>query len=209
MEQLINQIRLRGELVSLPQFSFENRAGKFYQFTLMVPRLSGTADRIPVIIQEQVLNELDIDGGEMLTISGIVRSNTVRMENGRRLYIFVLATGINSEDGDPINEVVLDGTICREPIYRRTPLGREICDVMLAVDRRFHRADFLPCILWGRTARQISSCRTRDIIRISGRFQSRDYTKVTDGGPQERTAYEISAMTAEILSMAEEGSKQE
>lgn len=209
MEQLINRIRLRGELVSLPKFSFENRAGKFYQFTLMVPRLSGTVDRIPIIIQEQLLNELDLDGGEMLAISGIVRSNTVRMENGRRLYIFVLATDIKSEDGDPINEVVLDGTICREPIYRRTPLGREICDVMLAVDRAFHRADFLPCILWGRTARQISSCHTRDVIRISGRFQSRDYTKVTDNGPQERTAYEISAMTAEVLSMAEEGSEQE
>ena len=98
-----------------------------------------------------------------------------------------------------MNDVILEGPICREPTYRRTPLGREICDVMLAVPRAFKRADYLPCILWGRTAQEISDCHTRDRIRVAGRLQSRIYTKLTEDGPEQRTAYEISALTAEIL----------
>jgi len=93
----------------------------------------------------------------------------------------------------------LEGPLCREPTFRRTPLGREICDVMLAVPRAFHRADYLPCILWGRTAQEVSACHTRDCIRIYGRLQSRIYTKLTEDGPQQRTAYEISALSADIL----------
>ena len=102
------------------------------------------------------------------------------------------------EDGEPVNEVVIEGPLCKEPVYRRTPLGREICDMMLAVPRAFRRADYLPCILWGRTAQDGALCHTRDCIRIRGRLQSRNYTKQTDEGPQERTAYEISALTAEF-----------
>ena len=95
--------------------------------------------------------------------------------------------------------MVLEGPLCKEPTYRRTPLGREICDVMLAVPRAFHRADYLPCILWGRTAQEISLCHTRDCIRICGRLQSRIYTKLTEEGPIERTTYEVSALQAELL----------
>ena len=97
-----------------------------------------------------------------------------------------------------MNDVTVKGQLCREPNYRRTPLGREICDVMLAVPRGYKRADYLPCILWGRTAAEGSDCHTRDTVRICGRLQSRNYTKQTDNGPQERTAYEISALTAEF-----------
>ena len=97
-----------------------------------------------------------------------------------------------------LNDAVLEGFLCREPIYRRTPLGREICDVMLAVPRAFQRADYLPCILWGRTAQEASRCHTRDKIGITGRLQSRVYTKLTEEGAEERTAYEISALTAQI-----------
>jgi single-stranded DNA-binding protein len=117
----------------------------------------------------------------------------------RRLMVFVFASSICAEDGEPMNQVILEGPLCREPTFRRTPLGREICDVMLAVPRAFHRADYLPCILWGRTAQEVSVCHTRDRIRINGRLQSRMYTKVTENGPQERTAYEISALTAQVL----------
>ena len=91
------------------------------------------------------------------------------------------------------------GALCREPTYRRTPLGREICDAMLAVPRAFRRSDYLPCILWGRTAVEVAGCHVRDEVKISGRLQSRVYTKMTDNGPEERTAYEISALTAEVL----------
>ena len=199
MEHIENQVRLRGSLLALPQFSHENHAKRFYRFTLEVARLSGAVDLLPVVAEEWILNSLDLSAGEMLTVTGQVRSHNVRENGVRHLLIFVFATGIVCEDGEPINEVTVEGALCKDPTYRRTPLGREICDVMLAVTRAFRRADYLPCILWGRTAFEISQCHIRDRIRIQGRLQSRLYTKLTENGPQERTAYEISALTAEIV----------
>ena len=198
MEHTVNQITLRGSLMSLPHFSHENHGRKFYRFTLEVPRLSGAVDLLPIVAEEGILNEMDLSGGEMLTVTGQIRSHNVRNDGVRHLLIFVFASSIVAEDGEPINDVVVEGSLCKEPTYRRTPLGREICDVMLAVPRAFHRADYLPCILWGRTAQEASTCHTRDVIRICGRLQSRAYTKLTENGPQERTAYEISALSAEI-----------
>ena len=136
---------------------------------------------------------------EMLRVEGQVRSHNVRENGVRRLLIFVFAASIIAEDGDPINDVILCGPLCRDPNCRRTPLGRDICDVMLAVPRAYHRADYLPCILWGRTAQEVSQCHTRDVLKICGRLQSRNYTKLTDNGSETRTAYEISALTADIL----------
>ena len=198
MEHTVNQITLRGSLLNLPQYSHENHGKKFYRFTLEVPRLSGTVDLLPVVAEESVLNAMDLSGGEMLTVLGQIRSYNQRTGGVRRLLIFIFASSILAEDGEPINEVVLEGLLCREPTFRRTPLGREICDVMLAVPRAFRRADYLPCILWGRTAQEGSRCHTRDTLRIYGRLQSRIYTKLTEDGPEERTAYEISALTAEF-----------
>ncbi len=198
MEHMANQITLRGSLASLPEFSHENHGKRFFRFFLMVPRLSGAVDTLPVIAEEAILDTLDLSAGEMLTVTGQVRSHNVRLEGRRHLLIFVFASTLVCEDGEPINDVILEGPICREPTYRRTPLGREICDVMLAVPRAFKRADYLPCILWGRTAQEASQCHTRDTIRILGRLQSRTYTKVTENGPEERVAYEISALSAEI-----------
>lgn len=198
MEHIANQITLRGSLVNLPEFSHENHGRKFFRFFLEVPRLSGAVDTLPVITEAGVLEAVDLSGGEMLTVTGQVRSHNIRAEGRRRLLIFVFASAILAEDGEPINECILEGPICREPTYRRTPLGREICDVMLAVPRAFQRADYLPCILWGRTAQEASACHTRDRIRIYGRLQSRVYTKVTEEGAEERTAYEVSALSAEI-----------
>lgn len=198
MEHMANQITLRGSLSSLPEFSHENHGKRFFRFFLVVPRLSGAVDTLPVIAEESVLDTLDLSAGEMLTVTGQVRSHNVRLDGRRHLLIFVFASTLVCEDGEPINDVILEGSICREPTYRRTPLGREICDVMLAVPRAFQRADYLPCILWGRTAQDASQCHTRDKIRILGRLQSRTYTKVTENGPEERVAYEISALSAEI-----------
>ena len=199
MEHIENQVRPRGSLLALPQFSHENHGKRFFRFTLEVARLSGSVDLLPVVAEERILDEMDVSAGEMLTVTGQVRSHNIRENGVRHLLIFVFASQITCEDGDPVNEVIVEGPICREPTYRRTPLGREICDVMLAVPRAFRRADYLPCILWGRTAYEISQCHTRDRIRIEGRLQSRIYTKLTEDGPQERTAYEISALTASIL----------
>ena len=199
MEHTTNIITLRGELAELPAFSHENHGRKFFRFTLNVPRLSGAVDTLPVVAEEGLLNEMDLSGGEMIAVTGQIRSHNVRTEGARRLLIFVFAATLTAEDGDPVNDVMLEGPLCREPTYRRTPLGREICDVMLAVPRAFRRADYLPCILWGRTAQEVSVRHTRDRIRICGRLQSRSYTKLTDEGPVERIAYEISALSAEII----------
>ena len=193
-----NQITLRGQLLALPHFSHENHGKKFFRFTLEVPRLSGTVDLLPVVAEESLLNTLDLSGGQMITVIGQIRSHNLRADGTRHLLIFVFAQGILCEDGQPVNDVVICGPLCRDPNYRRTPLGREICDVMLAVPRGYKRADYLPCILWGRTALEASNCQVRDVIRIYGRLQSRNYTKMTENGPQERTAYEISALTAEF-----------
>lgn len=198
MEHTVNQITLRGSLASMPQFSHENHGRRFFRFFLEVPRLSGAVDTLPVIAEEGILMGTDLSHGEMLTVAGQVRSHNVRSDGKRHLLIFVFANAILCEDGEPINDVVLEGLICREPTYRRTPLGREICDVMLAIPRAFRRADYLPCILWGRTALEASRCHTRDILQLQGRLQSRIYTKVTETGTEERTAYEISALTAQI-----------
>lgn len=198
MEHTANQIVLRGTLASLPQFSHENHNRRFFRFLLEVPRLSGAVDTLPVIAEESILNAADLSGGDMLTVGGQIRSHNIRSDGRRHLLIFVFASTLVCENGEPKNEVVLEGSLCREPTYRRTPLGREICDVMLAVPRAFKRADYLPCILWGRTAQEASRCHTRDRIRVCGRLQSRVYTKVTDSGSEERTAYEISALTAQI-----------
>ncbi len=196
MEQ--NSIILRGSLQGLPQFSHENHGRRFYRFILEVPRLSGAVDLLPVIANEQTVFRIDPTAGEMLTVTGQIRSHNIRQEGLRHLLIFVFATDIIAEDGEPINEAHVQGYLCREPTYRRTPLGREICDVMLAVPRAFRRADYLPCILWGRTALEVSDCQVRDSLAIHGRLQSRIYTKVTEEGSVERTAYELSALSAEI-----------
>ena len=199
MEHTANQIILRGTLASLPQFSHENHNRRFFRFLLEVPRLSGAVDTLPVIAEESILNAADLSGGDMLTVGGQIRSHNIRSDGRRHLLIFVFASTLVCENGEPKNEVVLEGSLCREPTYRRTPLGREICDVMLAVPRAFKRADYLPCILWGRTAQEASRCHTRDRIRVCGRLQSRVYTKVTDSGSEERTAYEISALSAQRI----------
>ena len=193
-----NQITLRGSLRALPEFSHENHGKRFYRFFLEVPRLSGAVDTLPVIAEESILNTVDPSGGEMLTVTGQVRSHNLRDNGKRHLSVFVFAASIAAEDGEPINTVLLDAIVCREPTYRRTPLGREICDVMLAVPRAFHRADYLPCILWGRVAAEAAQCTVGDRLIINGRLQSRIYTKLTDEGAQERTTYEVSALTAEF-----------
>lgn len=200
MEHTTNSITLRGSLLELPEFSHENHGRRFFRFLLEVPRLSGAVDTLPVIAEESLLGKVDPSGGEYLTVTGQVRSHNCRTESSRRLLIFVFADSIVAEDGEPINDCILEGPLCREPTYRRTPLGREICDAMLAVPRAFHRADYLPCIIWGRTAQSVSACHTSDVIAIRGRLQSRIYTKLTPEGAEDRTAYEISALSAELLS---------
>ena len=199
MEHLVNQILLRGTLSQLPRFSHENHGKRFYDFSLEVERLSGTVDILPIIMPEQVLCQMDLSGGDMLEILGQIRTFNSHREDGRKLIISVYAQTLAACEGVCINEVELTGTICKPPVCRMTPLGRQICDVMLAVNRAYRRADYIPCILWGQTARLAASCSVGDVLHLTGRLQSRQYIKVLDGENLTRTAYEVSAMTAEII----------
>ena len=115
MEHMDNQITLRGSLLALPWLSHENHGKKFYRFTLEVPRLSVTVDLLPIVAEESILNTMNLSGGEMLTVTGQIRSHNVRTDGIRRLLIFVFATGIVCEDGEPINDVVIQGPLCKEP----------------------------------------------------------------------------------------------
>ena len=200
MEQItVNHITLTGALASAPEYSHSNHGRRFYSFYLEVSRLSGAIDRLQILASEELLASTCVTEGEALTVEGQIRSFNNRTLRGRKLIISVLAETIAVTDGPHANQVILQGVICKEPVFRRTPVGREICDVMLAVNRPYHRADYLPCILWGRCAQEVSDYPVGTVLSITGRLQSREYLKVIDGVAEQRTAYEISAVTAQIV----------
>lgn len=199
MEQIVNQITLCGTLVSPPVLSHENHGKRFFAFPLEVERLSGTTDTLQIIVPESVMETCDPFAGSSLLVTGQIRSFNRRTEQGRKLLISVYAETLTACDCEPTNEVTLQGVICKEPVYRRTPLGREICDVMLAVNRAYNRTDYLPCILWGRTAEELSVMPVGTTISLYGRLQSRIYTKQLETGREQRVAYEISALTASAI----------
>lgn len=196
MGQICNQILLRGELEALPVFSHESHGRRFSRFSLAVERLSGAVDVLGCVAPEELVQALDPSGGGMIELQGQVRSFNNRSGEGRRLVITAYAEQLRSCEGEPANEVTLLGSICRPPVFRRTPLGREICDIMLAVNRPYRRADYLPCILWGRTAQQCAGLAVGSPLALTGRLQSRVYVKQLPDRAEERTAYEISAITA-------------
>lgn len=200
MEHTANRVILRGSLAGLPAFSHENHARRFYRFFLEVERLSGTADVLPVIAAEDVLNTMDLSGGGRIEVRGQLRSFNSRAPSGRKLILSVYAAELETSDEGPENLVELTGALCKPPVYRRTPLGREICDVMLAVSRPYHRTDYLPCILWGRTAQAAAQLPPGAQLALTGRLQSREYVKLLPGGSETRVAYEVSATAAEAVS---------
>lgn len=200
MEHTANRVILRGSLAGLPAFSHENHARRFYRFFLEAERLSGTADVLPVIAAEDVLNTMDLSGGGRIEVRGQLRSFNSRAPSGRKLILSVYAAELETSDEGPENLVELTGALCKPPVYRRTPLGREICDVMLAVSRPYHRTDYLPCILWGRTAQAAAQLPPGAQLALTGRLQSREYVKLLPGGSETRVAYEVSAAAAEAVS---------
>ncbi len=193
-----NFITLVGCLASRPEYSHSNHGRRFFSFQLEVARLSGTVDTLPILASETLLSQTEITNGNTLRITGQIRSYNSRSLIGRRLVISVLADTMELCDAPHDNEVHLHGTICKEPSYRRTPLGREICDVMLAVNRPYRRADYLPCILWGRTAQEAAYYPIGTPLNLTGRMQSRNYIKLIGERAEQRTAYEISVITAEV-----------
>ncbi|MCI2057982.1 MAG: single-stranded DNA-binding protein [Oscillibacter sp.] len=187
-----NEVELEGIADAAPEFSHENHGIRFFQFLLRVPRLSGQADTLPVLIPEQQLPQ--VTPGTPLRITGQLRSFNNRSGSGSRLVLSVYAQSVSPGTGEFFNRILLSGVLCRPPIFRRTPLGRSICDLMLAVSRRYGRADYLPVIAWGQLATVLSRAGVGQRVCLEGRIQSRIYIKTTPDGPVEHTAYEVSIM---------------
>lgn len=194
MREELNTTELCGVVAVEPVFSHENHGQEFYRFTLEVERLSGQSDRIEVLALASTLTAAPVTSGAHIRVLGQLRTYNNRSEGGRRLVISVLANIIAPWEGESRNVVKLSGTLCKPPILRRTPLGRSICDIMLAVNRRYGRSDYLPCIAWGQLAIQIGAMEVGSQLQLEGRIQSRIYSKVIDGQAEERTAYEVSVM---------------
>jgi len=192
-----NRALLRGRAAAAPVFSHENHGITYWSFPLEVKRLSGAEDRVNVLLPGGLLDRQAVAVGTGLALEGEVRSFNNRSGQGSRLVISFYAKTMEPWDGEDLNQLTLAGVLCKPSVLRRTPLGREICDLMLAVNRRYGRADYLPCIAWGALAEHCGNLRVGDGVHIEGRFQSRKYTKVENGEPHERTAYEISVMKLE------------
>lgn len=194
MDNNFNRVQLCGTVDSAPALSHVNHGVSFYKFTLAVERLSGLADKLTVIAAQPLLESAAIREGDTVTVRGQLRSFNNKSGQGSRLVISVFAHQLALGGESPFNQIQLSGILCRTPTLRRTPLGREICDIILAVNRRYGRADYLPCIAWGAVAAQAADMRTGQRLTVEGRVQSRVYTKNDNGVLTDRTAYEVSIM---------------
>lgn len=199
-----NRALLTGTAVSAPEFSHASHGEDYYVFPVRSLRLSGTEDVINVMAARSLLDQCTICQGERVSVEGEVRSYNNRSGTGSRLVLTLYARSlVHDLVGTDENRLTLAGTLCRKPVYRRTPLGREIADLILAVNRRYGRADYLPCIAWGSLAQRCAELDTGGCIRLEGRFQSRGYVKIISGGEVQRTAYEVSIMTMQVLQVGE------
>ena len=198
-----NRIVLHGRVCQAPVPSHTNHGESYLKFPLAVCRLSGAEDRVNVVASAALLERCPLTEGEELSVEGEVRSFNNKSGKGSRLVITLYARQLREGVGEHCNNLVLAGAICKPPVFRRTPMGREICDLLLAVNRRYGRADYLPCIAWGALARRCAELSVGDAIRLEGRFQSRTYTKVEQGETTQRIAYEISVMQLEPVEAIE------
>ena len=198
METTKNFVQLRGTAAGEPVPSHENHGQQFLRFPLAVRRLSGQTDTLWVIATAEQLRRLTAGvalAGRRLNVDGQLRSFNNKSGCGSRLVISVFAQLLlAAEEGEDQNRIALRGVICKPPVLRRTPLGRCISDMMLAVNRRYGRADYLPCIAWGQVAMITGNMSVGESLSLEGRVQSRVYTKVVEGCAQERTAFEVSVM---------------
>ncbi len=205
-EQLLNnKVYLAGKIVSEPVFSHEVLGEGFYEMMLAVKRLSEQIDEIPLTVSERLLAESPAAVGEMIAINGQFRSYN-KVENGKSrlvLRVFVREIMDFDEEKNP-NTIELSGFVCKPPIYRTTPFKREICDMLVAVNRAYNKSDYIPCIAWGRSARFSGGFNVGEKISLSGRIQSREYNKLLDDGTlEQRIAYEVSVAKLEVESKDE------
>lgn len=194
-----NRAVLRGAVAAEPVVSHENHGVTYWIFPLTVFRLSGSEDRVNVVAAQELLDECPLGVGTEVEIEGEVRSFNNKSGAGSRLVITLYARTLHLSEGEHMNTLTLAGVLCRSVTVRRTPLGREICDLMLAVNRKYGRADYLPCIAWGSLAQRCGTLTVGTGVRMEGRLQSRKYVKVENGESNERTAFEISVMKLETV----------
>ena len=189
-----NRAMLTGKVTEEAKFSHEVFGEGFYEIKLEVPRLSAQTDVLPVTISERLLACHDASVGSTLSVIGQFRSYNKLEQERSRLMLTVFARDVldTGEEPNP-NVIELEGYICKQPLYRTTPFKREICDILLAVNRAYNKSDYIPCIAWGRNARYVNGLSVGDRIAIQGRIQSREYQKTTEDGAQvTKTAYEVS-----------------
>lgn len=207
----INTIKLGGYVGSVPEFNHNTYGEDFYTFTIDVPRQSGTEDHLQVMISERLTDLNELKEGEFIELSGNIR--TFNKHEGERnhlmIYVFAKDITVHSEVTEQpskyANDLKVRGFICKAPNRRDTPLGREICDLLVAVNRNFGKADYLPVIVWGRNARFASNLSVGTAIEVTGRLQSREYVKkYSETESQFKTAYELSAARIDVVSEPDE-----
>ncbi len=202
-----NMVRIVGKVVSEREFSHEMYGEKFYIFELEVPRLSSSLDVLPITISERLLVNIDFKQDQCVIIEGQLRSYNRYVNTNNKLVLTIFAREIYVPDEEELldilkkpNEIYLDGYICKKPVYRTTPFGREITDILLAVNRPYNKSDYIPCIAWGRNARFCDNLKVGDHIRIWGRVQSREYQKrLNTGDVESKIAFEVSLSKLEFM----------
>ncbi len=199
-----NKVSICGTVVSEPEFSHEVYEEMFYTFLLDTPRLSNASDVIKITISEKFLIGDGIALGDNVRIEGQFRSYNNFSSIGNRLILTVFVKDITkldtAEEIENSNTIYLDGYICKQPIYRTTPFGREIADILLAVNRSYNKSDYIPCIAWGRNAKYAETLNVGDNVIIKGRIQSREYQKkLSETEFETKTAYEISVSKLEKI----------
>ena len=203
-----NQVEVAGEIISTFEYSHEIFGEGFYMVKLLVNRLSEATDEIPLMISERLVDVTKDCRGKYLRAFGQFRSYNKHEENHNHLILSVFVRDLefldSMEDVKP-NQIQLDGFICKQPVYRMTPLGREICDILVAVNRSYGKSDYIPCICWGRNARFAGSLEIGARIELVGRIQSREYQKrISEFEVVKRTAYEVSVNKLEMKVPEEE-----
>jgi primosomal replication protein N len=190
-----NFVELCGTIADKPRFSHMGGSDNYYSFPLDIERLSGFVDTINIIAREDMIDQLEIDNCSHLTVTGELRSYNNKHGEGSRLVISVLAKQLMFTDEEDKNTVLLLGALCKRPNLRKTPMGRQICDLMLAVNRKYGRSDYLPCIAWGKLAETTAEMSVGETLSLEGRIQSRKYIKSVNGILTERTAFEVSVVS--------------
>lgn len=193
-----NRAYVAGEVISAPVFSHEVLGERFYDVVLSVKRLSDRADEIPVTVSDRLMQDAPLEVGMRLGVSGQLRSYNKQADGRSKLVLRVFARELDDGESDTPNRIELEGYVCKPPVYRTTPFGREICDMLLAVNRAYNKSDYIPAIAWGRNAKYAGEFAVGDKVAVSGRIQSRTYQKVLpDGSTEERVAYEVSVSQLE------------